>query len=42
MTRSVEKIKQLDPQSSRVKIIFLEISKLEDKLEELRENTLIR
>ncbi len=42
MTRSVDRLEQMDPQSSRAKIIRLEIEKLEDKLEELRDNTLIR
>jgi len=42
MTKSIDKIKQLDPQSSRAKIVLKEIGKLEEKLEELRDNTLIK
>lgn len=42
MTNSVKKIEQMDPNSSRAKFIRLEIKKLEDQLEDLRDNTLIR
>lgn len=42
MTESVKKIEQLDPNSPRAKFIRIEIQKLEDQLEDLRDNTLIR
>ncbi len=42
MTNSVKKIEQMDPNSPRAKFIRLEIQKLEDQLEDLRDNTLIR
>jgi uncharacterized protein Yka (UPF0111/DUF47 family) len=42
MTKTVEKLEKLDPRSQRAKSIRLEIKKLEDQLDELRENTLIR
>lgn len=42
MTSSVKKIEQMDPNSSRAKFIRQEIKKLEDQLDDLRDNTLIR
>jgi uncharacterized protein Yka (UPF0111/DUF47 family) len=42
MTSSVKKIEQQDPNSSRAKFIRIEIKKLEDQLDDLRDNTLIR
>jgi uncharacterized protein Yka (UPF0111/DUF47 family) len=42
MTSSVKKIEQMDPGSSRAKFIRQEIKKLEDQLDDLRDNTLIR
>lgn len=42
MTRSVKKIEQTDANSPRAKFIRLEIQKLEDQLDDLRDNTLIR
>jgi uncharacterized protein Yka (UPF0111/DUF47 family) len=42
MTTSVKKIEQMDPGSSRAKFIRQEIKKLEDQLDDLRDNTLIR
>jgi uncharacterized protein Yka (UPF0111/DUF47 family) len=42
MTSSVKKIEQMDPNSPRAKFIRLEIQKLEDQLDDLRDNTLIR
>jgi hypothetical protein len=42
MTSSVKKIEQMEPNSPRAKFIRLEIKKLEDQLEDLRDNTLIR
>jgi len=42
MTESVKNIERSDPDSSRAKFIRLEIQKLEDQLDDLRDNTLIR
>ena len=42
MTESVKKIERLDPNSPRAQIIRKEIQKLEEQLEDLRDNTLIR
>ena len=42
MSKSVENLERLEPQSSRAKIIRSEISKLQAQLEKLRENTLIK
>jgi len=42
MTSSVKKIEQKDANSPRAKFIRLEIKKLEDELDDLRDNTLIR
>ena len=41
MTNTVSKIEKLDPNSTRIKYIRLEIKNLSDQLEELRDNTLI-
>jgi len=40
--KSVNNLLHMDPQSTRAKVIRMEIAKLEDKLEDLRDNTLIR
>lgn len=42
MTRMVENIERLEPDSPRVRIIRSNIRGLQQRLEELRENTLIR
>ncbi|MDJ0880299.1 MAG: hypothetical protein QNJ56_01505 [Gammaproteobacteria bacterium] len=42
MTQSVKNIERSDPNSPRAKFIRLEIEKLENQLEDLRDNTLIR
>jgi acyl carrier protein phosphodiesterase len=42
MTNSVKKIEQMEPNSPRAKFIRIEIQKLEEQLEDLRDNTLIR
>ncbi len=41
MTNTVSRIEQLDPNSTRIKYIRLEIKNLNDQLDELRDNTLI-
>ena len=42
MKKSVSDMEQVDPQSSRLRFYYREIKKLENELEELRENTLIK
>ena len=42
LTNALENIQFTDPQSPRVEFYRAEIEKLEDKLEEIRENTLIK
>ncbi len=42
MTRMVNNIEQLEPQSPRVKIIRNDIRRMQERLDELRDNTLIR
>jgi len=42
MSNTASRIEQLDPNSTRIKYIRLEIQKLNDQLDELRDNTLIR
>jgi hypothetical protein len=42
MTRSLEDIERKNPSSDRLEFFRSEIRQLEDQLEEVRENTLIR
>jgi hypothetical protein len=42
MTRSLEDIERKNPSSDRLEFFRCEIRQLEDQLEEVRENTLIR
>jgi hypothetical protein len=42
MTRSLEDIERKNPSSDRLEYFRCEIRQLEDQLEEIRENTLIR
>lgn len=42
MTKMVKKIEQLEPQSPRVKNIHSSIRKLQEQLDDIRDNTLIR
>ena len=42
MTRTLEDIERKNPSSDRVEYFRCEIRQLEDQLEEVRENTLIR
>ena len=42
MTRMVQSIEQMEPDSPRVRIIRANIRTLEERLDELRDNTLIR
>jgi hypothetical protein len=42
MTKSAKNLERLDPQSSRAKFARIQIKKLFDELEALRDNTLIR
>jgi hypothetical protein len=42
MTSMVARIEQLEPHSDRVKVIRSNIRKLQEQLDDLRDNTLIR
>ena len=42
MTRMLESIEKLEPDSPRVRIIRSNIHRLQERLDELQENTLIR
>jgi len=42
LTNALENIQFTDPQSPNAEFFRVEIEKLEDKLEEIRENTLIK
>jgi hypothetical protein len=42
MTRSLEEIESKNPQSTRLEYYRSEIRQLEDQLEDVRENTLLR
>jgi hypothetical protein len=42
MTTMVERIEQMEPRSVRVRVIRANIRKLQEQLDDLRDNTLIR